>query len=129
MADGMFIDLRSINKAVRSIEKELGIPVRDVVNKLGLDLWGDVTRLSPVQTGRYRAAWNLNENTPDLSTPVASEGANSVPPPGPPSQASGVYPVLFLTNAVPYAAELEEGTSLKAPDGVLKVALAGRGIE
>jgi hypothetical protein len=127
MTDGITVDLRQIDKAVRTIEKELGIPIRDVVNKIGLDLWGDVTRLSPVHTGRYRAAWNLNENTPDLSTPAASPGANSVAAPSQPATANGLYPVLFLSNALPYAVKIEEGHShTKAPDGVLKVALAGR---
>lgn len=118
------LDLHEIDDIVGTIVQELGIPVRDAVNKIGLDLWRDVTRESPVDLGTYRAAWHLNENTPDLSTP---EPGVYGPPPEPIAKlAKGVFPVLFLTNAMPYAQRLEEGWSTqKAPDGVLKVVLAG----
>jgi hypothetical protein len=127
--DGIRFDLTDIDAGVREIISELGIPVRDVVNKIGLDLYADVTKLSPVLTGRYRASWNLNENTPDLGPASAfskqppqgtSLNAPSLTP------ADSLYPVLYLTNGLPYAVRIEEGWShTKAPQGVLKVALAG----
>lgn len=128
MADGIEIDLRDISSLVKEITEDLGIDARNAVNKIGLDLWSDVTQIAPVDTGRYRAAWNLNENTPDTSVPPAGKGPNSVPAPATPGLAQGIFPVLFLTNALPYAAVLEDGTSTKAPDGILSVALAGRGL-
>jgi hypothetical protein len=129
MADGIELDLRDISQAVKTITKDLGLDVRDAVNLIGLELWGDVTQISPVDTGRYRAAWNLQENSPDTSVPPPGNGANSVPAPGSPGfAANGLFPVLFLTNALPYAAVLETGTSKKAPDGILSVALAGRNL-
>jgi hypothetical protein len=128
MPDGINIDLTDISKEVAVVVKELGLNTRDAVNLIGLELWGDVTQISPVDTGRYRAAWNLNENAPDTSVPPPGDGPNSVPAPGQPGfAANGLFPVLFLSNALPYAASLERGTSLKAADGVLSVALAGRG--
>lgn len=127
--DGIELDLRDISQAVGEITKELGLDVRDAVNLIGLDLWGDVTQISPVDTGRYRAAWNLQENSPDTSVPAPGKGKNSIPEPGSPGfAANGLFPVLFLTNALPYAAVLETGTSKKAPDGILSQALAGRNL-
>lgn len=133
MADGVEFDLHDISAAANEIVSELGIPIRDAVNKLGLDLWGDVTELAPVDTGRYRAAWNLNENTPDETVPEPHDGhaedGTELPLPATPELSLGKYPVLYLSNALPYAVPIEEGHSTeKAPDGVLKVALAGRGL-
>lgn len=126
--DGITFDFTDIDKAVREIVSDLGIPVRDVVNKIGLDLFADVTKLSPVDTGRYRANWNLNENTPDLTEETSfSNKPGTGTSLKPPSLASNPdYPVLYLTNGLPYAVRIEQGWShTKAPQGVLKVALAG----
>jgi len=133
MADGVEFDLHDISAAANEIVAELGIPTADAVKKLGLDLWSDVTELAPVHTGRYRAAWNLNENTPDEGVPPPHDGdiehGTELPPPPAPGLNLGKYPVLYLSNALPYAVPIEEGHSTKkAPDGVLKVALAGRGL-
>lgn len=128
MPDGIELDLTDISAAVATITKDLGLDARDAVNLIGLELWGDVTLIAPVDTGRYRAAWNLAENAPDTSVPPPGKGPNSVSAPSSPGfAANGLFPVLFLSNALPYAAVLEDGTSTKAPDGILSVALAGRG--
>jgi hypothetical protein len=127
--EGISFDMTDINKAVREIVSELGLPVRDIVNKIGLDLYSDVTKLSPVDTGRYRANWNLNENSPDLDETTQfskqpPQGSSLKAPSLAP--ADNLYPVLYLTNGLPYAVRIEEGWShTKAPEGVLKVALAG----
>lgn len=72
--------------------------------------------MSPVDTGRYRGAWNLGVGTADLSVPP--EGA-SIPPPTPPPIGNippGVP--IVLSNNVPYALEIERGHSQQAPNGV-----------
>lgn len=129
MPEGFDIDFTDIDDAVREIIDELGIPVRQAVNTIGLNLYGDVTELSPVLTGRYRASWNLNEQAPNLDTAATF---SDQPPQGnaltPPTLSTRPgYPVLVLSNALPYAQRIEDGWSTeKAPDGVLKRAIAGR---
>ncbi len=132
MADAFTIDYTDITDAVRTIERDLGVDVSAAVRTLGLELYADVTELSPVDTGRYRASWQLNQTTPNLAT--AQEGqfsdqpptGNSLPPPT--LNIRPGYHVVVLSNALPYAQRIEDGWSTeKAPDGVLKRALARRG--
>ena len=85
-----------------------------------------------MDSGRYRASWFLNERTPTEKVAQehdghASEGTE-LPVPGAPTLKLGKYPVVFLTNGLPYAQRIEDGWSTqKAPDGVLKLTLAARG--
>ena len=120
----MDIELSQIDLAVHQIAGELGLEVREVVGQIGLELWADATQLSPVLSGRYRSAWTLNERLPSLSVPAPGP---QPPPTAPSLSLSDPFPVLVLANALPYAVRIEEGSSKKAPRGVLKLALLSRG--
>jgi hypothetical protein len=120
-----------------SMHVGLGLAVKKIV----LDLHSEVTALTPVDTGRLRAAWMIgvgeaSEETPD-DVPQAildkraeqkAKGTDPGPifgPPDPPdvSDIDGTQPV-FLSNNLEYAEAIEDGHSQQAPNGMLKVAIA-----
>ena len=117
----MSVDYREITILASEIAEILDADVRDVVTKIGFDLHTDVTFLSPVDSGRYRAAWHLSESVP--SDWVPPKGEYPVPMVAK-MKATKPWPVMWLQNNVPYAVSIEDGHStVKAPDGVLSVAM------
>lgn len=93
-----------------------------LVKKLvGFHAWNRCTQRSPVDTGRYRAAWNLAIGSADLSVPAP---APVVATPRPP--VIGEVPVgepVIVSNNLPYAPSLEKGHSQQAPNGVAALAV------
>lgn len=75
---------------------------------------------SPVDTGRFRASWQIGENAADSSpVPPGNYGANIRPPKGDNYQAGqeklGNY--YSIHNNLPYAESLAQGSSKQAPAG------------
>ena len=99
-----------------------GARLEDVARKVTLDLFSSVVRLSPVDTGRFRANWNVSYGTPDLTVTEstqqgrgATEAAKALTLP--------VGGVLYLANALPYSLRLENGWSKQAPTGMVKLSV------
>ena len=87
-------------------------------------LWNGVTEMSPVLTGRYRAAWNMAVDSADLSVPPEPPKGTVLPPPTPP--AIGYIPPgapVVVSNNLPYAGAIEKGHSGRAPRGVAAVTI------
>ena len=77
---------------------------------------------TPVDTGRFRANWNVSLTKPDLTTTQstnqsrgASEAAKALK-----FSAGGV---VYMANGLPYAVRLEHGWSNQAPTGMVKVSI------
>ena len=75
-------------------------------------LWNGVNLLSPVLTGRYRAAHCMSIGQPSASI----TGTGFVSPP------SGL-PTMSIANNLPYAERIENGWSSQSPTGVYQNAL------
>lgn|GEM_PF-4219097 len=78
------------------------------VGRTGLEMWREVVRNSPVDTGRFRAGWNLGPQ-PSRAKPPA--GRKSYPPPAQP-RLSGRDLELWLVNNVDYGPDLEASRGL-----------------
>lgn len=110
-----------------------GLKVRTVVKKLVFDVFREVLRKSPVDTGRFRANWRVSAGAPDLTTTsVAEKGTGSAVGLTLSDASKKVNEVfaggatpneVWITNNVPYAEFLERGGSSQAPSGVLRVSL------
>lgn len=99
-----------------------------VVRKLTLDIFGDLLRASPVDTGRFRANWVVSVSTPERRKLWAMSNigqqmqmqldlaARRV------AQADGTE-VIWITNNLPYATRLNEGWSKQAPAGFVQMAV------
>jgi hypothetical protein len=106
---------------LKKFAKKLEIDVSTVVRKVSFDIWNDVTKLTPVDTGRARASWNISEEFANLST-KPKEYQNKTGK-GEVGAISGKRNVM-ITNNVEYIEFLENGSSDKAPAGMVRVALA-----
>jgi hypothetical protein len=101
-----------------------------VIKKATFELFRSVIEKSPVDTGRFRANWNVAVGSPDLSTNKETDDS----PRGEPSVQNMQKVVLnskfidqsiFLTNSLPYANRLEEGWSeQQAPNGMVRISIA-----
>ena len=81
------------------------------------DVFGEVVKATPVDTGRARANWNISTGSPDYSTsPYTFRPAPYVNVDG--------FPHVYVSNGLDYIADLEAGKSDQAPGGISAVALA-----
>ncbi len=92
------------------------LDLETVARKVTFDLYSSVVYMSPVDTGRFRANWNVSVDSPELTTTESTNQARagdevarvlSLP-------VGGVY---FLSNALPYATVLEYGLYPNPPKG------------
>lgn len=97
-----------------------GIKLETIVRKVTFDLFSKVILRSPVDTGRFRANWNVAYGAPNLSTSSSvgngaarSEAAKALTLP--------VGGVTYLANGLPYARRLEFGWSKQAPSGMVRL--------
>jgi hypothetical protein len=114
----------SYSVKLRKIREKIGTTVKQRTVKIANAVYKDVVINTPVLTGQLRASWNLSHTVPNYST-VDSGGEEGSPIP-----ISFKYlrrvpenPVIYLTNGKPYAQLIEEGSSKKAPQGVVRVAI------
>lgn len=124
----MALDFRRFNKdTTRFINRVEGEEVGKRVRVITLDLFARFRRLSPVDTGRYRAAWNIGIMQPDPSVPA--KGKRVQPKAAPYARLNRLpkFPVVYITNNLPYAQALEDGHSGQAPSGVLREGLSQAG--
>lgn len=87
-------------------------------------LFDGFVQRSPVDTGSFRASWNISLGAPNLKT-VNHQGYTTLPPP------KFVFPkgfklgmTIYIANGQPYAERLEYGWSQQAPTGVVRVTVA-----
>lgn len=102
--------------------------VETVARKLTLDLFRSVVLKSPVDTGRFRANWNVSYGTPDYSVTQSVDKNRGL------TEASKALTlpiggVQYISNGLPYARPLEYGWSKQAPAGMVRLSVievAGR---
>ena len=103
-----------------AFSKKIGVNFEQAVRKVSFDIWNDATELTPVDTGRARASWNISEEYANLSTkPAGYEGGGK----GVVGAITGKKDVI-ISNNVEYIVFLEEGSSTQAPNGMTKLAVA-----
>jgi hypothetical protein len=93
-----------------------------VTRKATLDLFRLVINKSPVDTGRFRANWNVSVGKPDYSTsditaPRKAEFEITKVDRLPTDN------VVLLSNGLPYARRLEYGYSSQAPGGMIRISV------
>lgn len=101
--------------------------VTDQVHRLAFHRAGrifqGVVSISPVDTGYFRANWNLSWSVPDLSQ-IDVEGPNPVPIFDLPSSPPFDFAEIHITNNTVYGERLNDGTSPQAPAGILDPVMA-----
>lgn len=102
----------SFNKTVKNL-------VSDTVREIGVDALAQVVQRSPVRTGRYKGNHNVGVGAIDESLSGIANDSNSR---GGAKLGVGLddFPVVFISNALPYAKKLEDGSSGQAKDGIYR---------
>ena len=93
-----------------------------VVRAVTLNLFVAVVRRAPVDTGRFRANFNVSYGAPNLTFTDSTAAARGM------TEARRVMTlpaggIMFLSNGLPYAGVLERGSSRQAPNGMVGLAV------
>lgn len=122
------LDTRRFEADILKFAEQVKIAPVLVVRKLSLDIFTDLLKASPVDTGRFRANWTLSVGSPnrrklwamaDTSRQMQVQinlAAKRV------ESATGAE-VIYITNNLPYAERLNEGWSKQAPAGFVQLAV------
>lgn len=109
-----------------ALKEEVEDVVLLVTKKLGLEALNKVVLRSPVDTGRFRANWNVSFTTQDNTTTENKDkpGTATIAKGQTTIEGLGELKVVWLTNALPYANRLENGWSKQAPAGMVGLTFA-----
>lgn len=92
-----------------------------VARKVMLDLFSRVIMKSPVDTGRFRANWNVGYGSADKTTSNATD--NSLGRVTKEISTAKIGGSIYLSNSLPYSIRLENGWSGQAPAGMVRLSL------
>jgi hypothetical protein len=106
-----------LSKLGRVIQHQVETQTEEEYRAFAFDVFGEVLRKTPVDTGRARANWHIQINTPDYST---DEGTI---PKYQDVNADG-FPNIYISNGLSYIGSLDDGISKQAPNGITLPALA-----
>lgn len=111
-----------LNKEWAETQEDIGDAITLIV-LYGLQM---IVQKSPVDTGQFRGNWNVAIGAMNATTTesVDTSGAETIRR----GQAvlagygkGGNYPVINISNGLPYAIPLEEGHSMQAPGGMVAI--------
>lgn len=107
---------------LEQFSKQLSTDLSNLTRKFALNLWGNITRRTPVDTGRARGSWFVTINTPSEKVREKIAKGKVLPAPAIPTIKASTH--FFITNNLPYIKRLEYGYSKQAPYGMVRVSLA-----
>ena len=118
--------LARFRRAVTIFKREKDKAVVETIEEYGKDMRRVLATLTPKDTGRAAASWNVSLHQPD--TEIQSKSYNN---PGGAVNDGNVNldgikagDILFVTNAIPYIRRLNAGWSRQAPAGFVQQAIA-----
>jgi hypothetical protein len=94
-----------------------------VVRKVAMEVFTGVILMTPVKSGRARGNWQTSITTPieeEIDTKDQNRGLNELADIVNKQQGDES---IFLSNNLPYIEVLENGSSIQAPAGMVKVTL------
>jgi len=121
----------SFNSELNDFTKKAGKNAEKIFRGTTISLFGRIIKRTPVKTGRLKGNWQIDVNKPP--TGIVSIDDNT-----PLSQASGVSTAkvitgvgkpslddtIYMVNNLPYAKNIENGSSTQAPAGMVGVTAA-----
>jgi len=95
--------------------------IEDVTRRATFEVFSSVKNMSPVDTGRFRANWNVSYGSIDYRTSNATDAAQAQVQVNK-ALTLPVGGIVYMANSLPYARRLEyEGWSNQAPSGMVRV--------
>lgn len=112
MASKFSLDIsRFVDEAEQAVEA--------TVKTVEIELFSRIILRSPVDTGRFRGNWNVDQSSASQFTDVS--GQVTLDRMTSDVLQSKVGGVTSFINALPYAEELEFGSSQQAPEGMVRI--------
>jgi hypothetical protein len=105
---------------IAELAARVKLDLETVARKSTHDVFRAVALKSPVDTGRFRANWNVSAGAPD-QTVTASTDKTRADREVLKALALPVGGVMYMANALPYAVRLEHGWSKQAPAGMVRL--------
>jgi len=113
----------SFSDDIRKFQEKTNLSMDLIVRKVVIDMTVAMTRMSPVDTGRFRGNWMIGVGSPDTTTIEIvdkEDGFGTIGTVSVPRVAAAVSQVraggiVYITNSLPYARRLEYGWSKQAP--------------
>jgi hypothetical protein len=105
---------------IQTLADRVKVGIETVARKSTLDVFTAVVLKSPVDTGRFRANWNVSYGVADLTVSESTDKARGLAEAKKPLTLP-VGGVMHLSNGLPYARRLEYGWSKRAPAGMVRI--------
>lgn len=108
-----------------SVEDDILEAVAEATEKVVKDVHRGVLKNSPVLRGHFRASWRVSKDSIN-PTFIRSGGTEQSPLPKPSVTRMKIgtdLPTVIISNSIPYSGLIENGSSKKAPSGVLEITL------
>lgn len=132
------VSMQEFNRELTKFSKRL-IPtiLRDTRQAVIRESYTRILMRTPVLTGRARRNWNLSFSSPNTETTeeVAGVAITGAPITGEEKARlnailnnigmGGTNSAIFISNGLPYIKWLEDGNSMKAPNGIVEGAILG----
>lgn len=93
---------------LEKLAAKVQLDIETVARKATLQVFAAVVKKSPVDTGRFRANWNVSYGTPDTAVTSSTQTARADAEVQK-VQSLPVGGVVYLSNSLPYAQVLEYG--------------------
>lgn len=110
-----------------SFMKDVNISVARKTLEVSEEIFDGVVEKSPVETGNFRASWNVSLNVADETVVTGGSAASPLSPPKFPRISVDKGDVVIINNSTHYGPALENGHSDQAPHGIVEVTLASLG--
>ncbi len=133
MAAAKAVGAKTFARTLEAFSGIAGKRVDFTMRKLAFDALDGMFRRSPVDTGRFRGSWRVSLDSADLSVaPPLSRGTKSSKPKGAPVDGEVLAQfnalkatvkrdrTIVISNNLPYAGELEDGSSAQARADILR---------
>lgn len=95
------------------------------VRKIALELFSRIILRSPVDTGRFRANWQVQVGAIPSGTMDLDDASGTATISAASASVAGLKAgdVIYMTNNLPYAIRLEDGHSQQAPGGMVALSI------
>jgi hypothetical protein len=105
----------SLENLGRTIKEEVEVLSSLEYKAICFDVFGEVLKFTPVDTGRARNNWHIGI-VPDYSESKQPDYSLRI--------TTGELPTVYITNGLSYIETLEDGRSKQSPNGITGPALA-----
>ncbi len=106
-----------LNRLADVIHKDVQAELELEYKAYAFELFSEIVKRTPVDTGRARSNWTIDIDSPDLST------TDSTSVPAPSDINTKDFPEVFIANGLSYMDDLDKGRSKQAPAGIIEPAI------